>query len=103
MSKKKKVVVTTPKRKPAPTVSKRTGTAAAGAPKEELIFDKSNYMWMGIGIALILAGMLLMTGGSMPSPDVWDDSIIYSTRITVIAPIFILAGLAVEIYAIFKD
>jgi hypothetical protein len=100
--KKKKVVVTTQK-KAAPTVSRRAAASASTAKPEEMIFNKSNYMWMGIGVALILVGMLLMLGGSMPSPDVWDDSIIYSFRITVLAPIVILAGLGVEIYAIFKD
>jgi hypothetical protein len=38
----------------------------------------------------------------MPSPDVWDDSIIYSFRRTVLAPIVIIIGLVVEIFAIFK-
>lgn len=101
-NKKKKVVVTTQK-KAAPTVSRRAGTSIAITKTEEMIFNKSNYMWMGIGVVLIIAGMLLMIGGSMPSPDVWDDSIIYSFRITVLAPIVILAGLGIEIYAIFKD
>ena len=99
---KKKVVVTTQK-KAAPTVSRRTSTSTPSAKPQEMIFNKSNYMWMGVGVALILVGMLLMIGGSMPSADVWDDSIIYSFRITVLAPMVILAGLGVEIYAIFKD
>jgi len=38
----------------------------------------------------------------MPSPDVWEPQRIYSFRRTVLAPIFILAGLGTEIYAIFK-
>jgi len=37
----------------------------------------------------------------MPSPDVWDESLIYSTRRITIAPMFILAGLIVSVYAIF--
>ena len=57
---------------------------------------------MGIGFALVLVGMILMSGGQMPSADVWDEDIIYSFRRTVLAPIVILAGLAVEVYAIFK-
>ncbi len=101
-NKKKKVVVTTQK-KAAPTVSRRASTTATTAKPEEMIFNKSNYLWMGVGVALILIGMLLMIGGSMPSADVWDDSIIYSFRITVLAPIVILTGLGIEIYAIFKD
>lgn len=95
---KKKVVVTTNKLKP--TASKVGKTAAVAAPT--LSFGRENYMWMLIGIALIILGFILMSGGHMPSPDVWDENIIYSTRRTLIAPIVILAGLAVEIYAIFK-
>ena len=56
---------------------------------------------MLIGLALIGLGMLLMSGGSMPSPDVWDEDIIYSTRRTLIAPLVILIGLGLQIYAIF--
>ena len=66
------------------------------------MFNRNSYIWMGIGVALIALGMLLMTGGQMPSPDVWDESIIYSWRRTVLAPFLIIAGLLVEIYAIFK-
>ena len=65
-------------------------------------FGRDNYLWMGVGFVLVLIGMLLMSGGAMPSPDVWDESLIYSSRRTVLAPIVILAGLAVEVYAIFK-
>ncbi len=97
-SKKKKVVTT---KKVKPTTSRVKKTAVATKPKE-LIFKKENYIWMAAGAGLVVLGMLLMMGGSMPSPDVWDDSIIYSFRRTVLAPFVIVAGLVVEIYAIFK-
>jgi len=57
---------------------------------------------MGIGIGLIIIGMALMAGGSMPEPDVWDENRIYGFRRTVLAPILILAGLILQIVAIFK-
>ena len=95
---KKVVVTTTPKTPPTPSRSRQ----AAVAPKAELIFGKQTYLWMGIGAVLITFGMLLMSGGHMSSPDVWDENLIYSFRRTVLAPIVILAGLIVEIYAIFK-
>lgn len=69
----------------------------------ELLYGWSQYKYMLIGIGLIALGMILMLGGSMPSPDVWDDNIIYSFRRTVLAPACIIAGLLVEVYAIFKD
>lgn len=70
--------------------------------QHDLIFDRKNYMLMLSGIALMGIGFLLMLGGSMPSPDVWDPEIIYSFRRITLAPMFILAGLGLEVYAIFK-
>jgi hypothetical protein len=57
---------------------------------------------MGGGVLLVAIGLVLMSGGKMPSPDVWDESIIYSPVRMVIAPIFILAGLIVDVFAIFR-
>lgn len=82
---------------PTTTRSNRSTTAA----KEEMLFGKENYKWMGIGVVLVAIGMMLMMGGEMPSPDVWDEDIIYSFRRVTLAPFVILAGLIVEIYAIF--
>jgi hypothetical protein len=100
MSKPKKVVRTSSKR------TKPTTSRSRSSQKKEnefpLLFKRQNYIYMLIGVGLIGLGMLLMAGGSMPSPDVWDEGIIYSFRRTVLAPIVIIAGLAVEIYAIFK-
>ena len=55
------------------------------------------------GLALIAVGMFLMSGGqSNTDPAVFNRDAVYSsTRITV-APLLILAGLVIEIIAIFK-
>jgi hypothetical protein len=68
----------------------------------EMLFNKNNFIWMGGGILLVAIGLVLMSGGKMPSPDVWDETIIYSPVRMVIAPIFILAGLIIEVFAIFR-
>ncbi|MCE2769851.1 MAG: DUF3098 domain-containing protein [Saprospiraceae bacterium] len=68
----------------------------------EMLFNKNNLIWMGSGILLVAIGLVLMSGGKMPSPDVWDETIIYSPVRMVIAPIFILAGLIIEVFAIFR-
>lgn len=101
-TKKKVVVTSTPTTTStlAATASKRKATESSAA--EELEFGKQNYILMLVGAGLIMLGLILMSGGAMPSPDVWDDSLIYSTRRTFIAPLVILIGLVVEIFAIFK-
>lgn len=67
------------------------------------MFSKDNYMWMLAGIILIAVGMFLMSGGkSNTDPAVFNREAVYSTTRITVAPILILAGLVVEIFAIFK-
>jgi hypothetical protein len=68
------------------------------------MFSKENYMWMAVGVIVIAIGMFLMSGGkSNANPAVFDAKAVYSsTRITV-APILILVGLVIEIFAIFRN
>jgi hypothetical protein len=66
------------------------------------LFGKENYRWMAIGLAIILLGLLLMIGGKNPDPNVFNTSEVYSFRRITVAPILILAGLALEIVGIFK-
>lgn len=57
---------------------------------------------MLFGVVAIAVGMLLMAGGKSNDPATFDYTKVYSfTRITI-APILIIAGLVIEIYAIFK-
>jgi hypothetical protein len=67
-----------------------------------LLFTQQNYLLIGIGCALIALGLVLMLGGNMKDPNVWDESVIYSARRITLAPIIILAGLGFQVYAIFK-
>ena len=66
------------------------------------IFSKDNYVWMAIGAVVITIGMFLMSGGGSTDPGVFNKDEVYSTTRITIAPILILAGLVIEIYAIFK-
>jgi len=102
MSKKKKKVVATKKKVLAtPTVARRSALME-DTKSVELIFNRQNYMLMLLGAALIILGMLLMTGGAQPDPNTWDPDIIYSKRITLLGPVVIITGLIIEIVAIFK-
>ncbi len=69
--------------------------------KPGFAFGKENYLFMIGGIVLIIVGMLLMTGGGSTDPNVFSEEI-FSTRRLTIAPIVILAGFGVVLYAIMK-
>ncbi len=69
--------------------------------KETFVFGKTNYKYLLIGLGLILLGFILMIGGGSESPDEFNEGIFNFQRLTL-APILILAGFAVEIYAIMK-
>ena len=66
------------------------------------LFDRSNLLWMLGGIALMILGFVLMAGGRSDDPNVFDPNEVYSTTRITIAPIAILAGLVVLIFAIFR-
>ena len=87
----------------APKIAQRGKAVATKFTSEHpLIFGKKNYMFIGIAFGLIILGLLLMQGGEMPNPDVWDDGIIYSFRRITLAPIVMLSGFVVGIIALFK-
>lgn len=83
---------------PASTVKDAATKATLRLP----LFEKDNYRWMIIGAVVVALGMLVMSGGKNPEPTQFDTKLVYSTTRITIAPILILAGLMIEIYAIFK-
>ena len=88
------------------TPSKKTNiTDKAGQPKQKpsvFLFDKTNYYIMFAGLALILLGFICMSGGKSPDPHVFNRAEIYSFRRITLAPILIIAGFVVEIFAIMR-
>lgn len=70
--------------------------------KQDFLFDKSNYKWMLIGVAFILLGLILMAGGKSPDPHKFNYDEVYSFRRITLAPIMILIGLGIEVFAIIK-
>jgi hypothetical protein len=66
------------------------------------LFTKENYKWMIIGGIIIFLGMVLMSGGKNQDPNTFDPKLVYSTTRVTIAPILIIGGLLVELYAILR-
>ena len=69
--------------------------------ERQFAFDRENYKWVIIGLAFIVIGFLLMAGGGSNDPDVFSKGIFSFQRLTL-APLLVLAGYVIEIYAIMK-
>ena len=67
--------------------------------KNKFTFGKRNYKFMIIGILFIALGFILMSGGGSDDPNVFNEEI-YSFRRIRIAPLIVIIGFAIEIYAI---
>jgi len=63
------------------------------------VFSRENYILLLAGLALIVLGFVLMIGGGSEDPNVFSDEI-FSFRRMTLAPLLVLAGYAVEVYAI---
>ncbi|MBX2891731.1 MAG: DUF3098 domain-containing protein [Saprospiraceae bacterium] len=87
---------------PTPTRRKEKRDNIFTAGSREFIFGRQNFILFGIGFALIMAGLIAMTGGSMPDPKVWEPERIYSFRRVTLAPILMVAGFITIIFGIFK-
>lgn len=67
--------------------------------ERKFLFGKKNYKWMFIGIAFIVIGFVLMSGGGSDDPNVFSDAI-YSIRRIRVAPTLVLIGFGIQVYAI---
>ncbi|WP_336516182.1 DUF3098 domain-containing protein [Pollutibacter soli] len=70
--------------------------------KNNTLFGKQNFLWMAIGGVVVILGILLMTGGKSADPNFFSDNEVYSFRRITIAPLLIIAGFIIEVYAIMK-
>ncbi len=66
---------------------------------KEFIFKKSNYRIMIIGIAFIVIGFVLMSGGGSDDPNIFSNEI-YNFRRIRLAPTLVLIGFGIQVYAI---
>jgi hypothetical protein len=97
---------------PAPASPKKTAPAPVqrtikkesswSGDKSGLLFGRQNFLYMGAGLALVLIGLLAMTGGAMPDPKVWEPERIYSFQRITLAPILMVLGFVAVGIGIFK-
>ena len=77
----------------------KQGPADLAAKQNNMPLTVANYKLMLIGLAIIIIGYVLMTGGGSDDPNVFNEEMFSFRRITL-APIVVLAGCGFEIYAI---
>lgn len=66
------------------------------------LFGKENFIWMLAGLAVMALGFFLMAGGKSADPNVFKESDVNSPMRITVAPILIVAGLVIEIFAIMR-
>lgn len=64
-------------------------------------FGRENFILLFIALGLLLIGYVLMSGGKAESPEVYNPDVFSFRRITL-APLIVMAGYAVGIWAILK-
>ena len=69
--------------------------------KPDFLFEKANYKTLLIGIAVIVLGFILMSGGGSDDQKVFNEDVFNFRRIRL-APTIVLIGFGITIYSIFK-
>ena len=67
--------------------------------KNTLLFGNRNYKFMILGLIFIAVGFILMSGGGSDDPNVFNEEI-YNFRRIRLAPMLVVTGFIIEVYAI---
>jgi len=65
----------------------------------DFAFSKKNYILLFVGLAFMASGFILMSGGGSEDPTQFSNEMYNTTRRTI-APILIVVGFIIEIFAI---
>ncbi|MDY3848205.1 MAG: DUF3098 domain-containing protein [Prevotella sp.] len=68
--------------------------------KKNLAFDRMNYILLAVGMAVVVVGFILMSGGSSTEAEYNPD--IFSVRRIKVAPVVCLVGFVSMIYAVIR-
>lgn len=68
---------------------------------EKFALPKKNILLILAGLAIMVLGYILLSGGGSDDPNVFNYDM-FSFRRLVVAPVVIVAGFVFEIYAIMK-
>ena len=85
-------VIPVDKKPTKPNLSKKTSSRPP-------LFRKVNYILMAVGVVILAIGYICLRGGGAETPNEFSEAI-FDTRRLVVAPILMLTGLVIEIFAI---
>jgi len=68
---------------------------------ELFAFYKENYKYLFLGLIFLALGFILMIGGKSEDPNVFNEAI-FNTRRLTIAPLLLIIGFSIEFWAIMK-
>ena len=68
---------------------------------KDFALGKGNFIWLGISIVFVIIGFVLMSGGGSPDGVSFNPAIFSKQRI-VVAPVIIMIGYILMIFAILK-
>ena len=72
------------------------------APKQvNFLFHRENYIILFVGLAVLIIGYMLMSGGHQ-QPNEYKTDEIYSFRRVTLAPIVVIAGYLIILFSVLK-
>ncbi|MFT7589105.1 MAG: hypothetical protein ACI959_001319 [Limisphaerales bacterium] len=80
----------------------KSSTSATEDFRKGSVFGPENYRYFFIGLAVIILGFVLMAGGGSDDPNEFNPDAIYSFRRITLAPMLVLLGFVIEIFAVFR-
>jgi hypothetical protein len=69
--------------------------------KKQLVFGKGNFVLLAASVAIILIGFILVSGGQTTEETGFDPAI-FNNRRLLLAPVVIMSGFGLLVYAILK-
>jgi len=66
------------------------------------VMERRNYQILFVGLAFLVLGFILMSGGGSDDPKVFNEAI-YNFRRIRLAPMLVLIGLGIQVFAILHN
>lgn len=66
------------------------------------MLGKENYIMLGVAVAILIVGYFLMAGGGPDDPNKFAGETLFNTQRLVVAPLVIMGGFILGIFAILK-